>query len=51
MVTATNLGFPPIGPDRELKQAVEGDWKGELSRGALYDRAVMPQAHNTRLAW
>lgn len=29
MIT-TNLGYPRIGPDRELKRAVEGFWKGSV---------------------
>ncbi len=32
MVLATNLGFPRIGPKRELKKAVEAYWKGNLSQ-------------------
>ena len=35
MVLATNLGFPRIGPMRELKKAVEGYWKKALSQGEL----------------
>ncbi|MCC7304702.1 MAG: 5-methyltetrahydropteroyltriglutamate--homocysteine S-methyltransferase [Alphaproteobacteria bacterium] len=31
MVLATNLGFPRIGAQRELKKAVESFWKGESS--------------------
>ncbi|MGD8700780.1 MAG: 5-methyltetrahydropteroyltriglutamate--homocysteine S-methyltransferase [Gemmatimonadales bacterium] len=30
MALATNLGYPRIGPDRELKRATEAYWKGEL---------------------
>ncbi|NOX81056.1 MAG: hypothetical protein GXP57_08245, partial [Deltaproteobacteria bacterium] len=26
-----NLGFPRIGPDRELKWATEGFWQGRIS--------------------
>ena len=29
------LGFPRIGRKRELKKALEGYWKGELSEGQL----------------
>lgn len=35
MVLATNLGFPRIGLDRELKKATESYWKGKLSREEL----------------
>jgi 5-methyltetrahydropteroyltriglutamate--homocysteine methyltransferase len=35
MVLATNLGFPRIGGKRELKKAVEGYWKGNLSQEEL----------------
>ena len=30
MALATNLGFPRIGPDRELKKAVEAYWAGRV---------------------
>lgn len=35
MVLATNLGFPRIGKDRELKKAVEAYWKGESRQNDL----------------
>ena len=35
MVLATNLGFPRIGAQRELKKAVESYWKGLLSQEEL----------------
>jgi 5-methyltetrahydropteroyltriglutamate--homocysteine methyltransferase len=35
MVTTHNLGFPRIGPKRELKFALESYWKGQLSRNEL----------------
>ncbi len=31
MVISANLGFPRIGPDRELKKAVEAFWAGKIS--------------------
>jgi 5-methyltetrahydropteroyltriglutamate--homocysteine methyltransferase len=34
-VRATNLGFPRIGLQRELKKALESYWKGQSSREAL----------------
>ena len=35
MVLATNLGFPRIGTDRELKKAVESYWKGKCDKDTL----------------
>lgn len=35
MVLATNLGFPRIGADRELKKAVESYWKGNSTQTDL----------------
>jgi len=35
MATAHNLGFPRIGARRELKQAVEAYWRGELDEAGL----------------
>ncbi len=35
MVLATNLGFPRIGAKRELKFAVEGFWKGDITEAEL----------------
>jgi 5-methyltetrahydropteroyltriglutamate--homocysteine methyltransferase len=34
-LTATNLGFPRIGPARELKWALEGYWSGRLGADEL----------------
>lgn len=39
MVLATNLGFPRIGADRELKKAVEAYWKGKSSQEDLLNTA------------
>ena len=39
MVIAANLGFPRIGPKRELKKAVESFWKGESSEADLQNTA------------
>ncbi len=39
MAKATNLGFPRIGAHRELKRAVEGYWKGDLSKDELLETA------------
>jgi 5-methyltetrahydropteroyltriglutamate--homocysteine methyltransferase len=32
-------GFPRIGPNRELKFALEGHWRGEVSAGELQETA------------
>lgn len=39
MVLATNLGYPRIGPKRELKKALEAYWKDELSKDELLNTA------------
>jgi Cobalamin-independent synthase, N-terminal domain. len=39
MATASNLGYPRIGAHRELKRAVEGYWKGGLTKDELRDSA------------
>jgi 5-methyltetrahydropteroyltriglutamate--homocysteine methyltransferase len=36
-VRATNLGFPRIGVNRDLKKALENYWKGQSSREALIE--------------
>jgi 5-methyltetrahydropteroyltriglutamate--homocysteine methyltransferase len=38
-VGTANLGFPRIGPDRELKRALEGYWRGELGEKTLLETA------------
>ncbi len=40
MVIATNLGFPRIGPRRELKRALERYWSGKIAEAELLDRAA-----------
>ncbi len=40
MATAANLGYPRMGPDRELKRALEGHWRGEVSADALLRTAA-----------
>jgi 5-methyltetrahydropteroyltriglutamate--homocysteine methyltransferase len=40
MVMPSNLGFPRIGPRRELKRALEGFWAGKLSENELRDQAA-----------
>ena len=39
MVISANLGFPRIGPKRELKKAVEAFWKGDSSEKELQKTA------------
>ena len=36
MVTATNLGYPRLGPQRELKWALEKYWRGTANATALH---------------
>ena len=38
-VIVANLGFPRIGPRRELKTAVEAYWAGKIDRAALLEQA------------
>ncbi|MEX2599716.1 MAG: 5-methyltetrahydropteroyltriglutamate--homocysteine S-methyltransferase, partial [Dehalococcoidia bacterium] len=40
MAIATNLGYPRIGPDRELKRAVEAYWSGKTTAEALHESAA-----------
>ena len=47
MIT-TNLGYPRIGPRRELKRAVEGFWKGELGAAELLATARELRLANLR---
>lgn len=35
MVLAANLGFPRVGPKRDLKAAIEAFWKGEMQQNEL----------------
>ena len=44
------LGFPRFGPDRELKFALEGHWRGEIDEAALQVTARRIRAHNRGLA-
>jgi 5-methyltetrahydropteroyltriglutamate--homocysteine methyltransferase len=49
MATATNLGFPRIGAHRELKRAVEGYWKGDLTKDELRESAqALRESHWTQ---
>ncbi|MBI1650447.1 5-methyltetrahydropteroyltriglutamate--homocysteine S-methyltransferase [Hyphomicrobium sulfonivorans] len=45
-VTVTNLGFPRIGPRRELKQALESYWAGKSDEKTLLESAAALRATN-----
>lgn len=49
MVLSTTLGYPRIGPRRELKKALEKYWKGESDFAALEDAARRLRAENWRV--
>ncbi len=46
MVVATNLGYPRIGPRRELKFALESFWSGKIDDAELLGRAAALRAAN-----
>ncbi|MBM3940351.1 MAG: 5-methyltetrahydropteroyltriglutamate--homocysteine S-methyltransferase, partial [SAR202 cluster bacterium] len=48
MALATNLGFPRIGPNRELKKAVEAYWDGKLNETQLRHAAEEIRRDNWR---
>jgi 5-methyltetrahydropteroyltriglutamate--homocysteine methyltransferase len=48
-VRASNLGFPRIGPRRELKRALEGYWQGTLSAAELQQVAARLRSANWQL--
>ena len=48
MVIATNLGFPRIGANRELKWAVESFWAGKTDEAALTQTAAAIRKANWR---
>jgi len=41
---STVLGYPRIGPNRELKRAVEAYWAGRIDAAALHEQAVALRA-------
>ncbi|MFJ6072741.1 5-methyltetrahydropteroyltriglutamate--homocysteine S-methyltransferase [Streptomyces sp. NPDC093065] len=45
---ATVYGYPRQGPDRELKKAIEGYWKGRVTADALRTTAAELRAANWR---
>lgn len=49
MVLSTTLGYPRIGPKRELKKALESYWKGESSLSDLEAEAKSLRADNWKL--
>ena len=49
MAIATNLGFPRIGPKRELKKAVEGFWAGRAREGEMLETAR--RKADARIRW
>ena len=46
MVTATNLGFPRIGADRQLKRALEAYWAGRIEQQDLQEAASQIRRDN-----
>ncbi len=48
-VLATNLGFPRIGLNRELKKALEGYWKGQTTREQLLATGAELRARHWKL--
>lgn len=50
MVRTALLGFPRIGPDRELKRALESYWRGETDAAELERVAATIRAGHLRLA-
>ncbi|WP_016905608.1 5-methyltetrahydropteroyltriglutamate--homocysteine S-methyltransferase [Streptomyces xiaopingdaonensis] len=45
---ATVYGYPRQGPDRELKKAIEGYWKGRITADVLRQTAADLRRHNWR---
>ena len=46
MTCAHILGFPRIGPDREMKKAVEAYWNGAIDRAELAHRGFELRCHH-----
>jgi 5-methyltetrahydropteroyltriglutamate--homocysteine methyltransferase len=46
MVLATNLGYPRIGPYRELKKFVEAFWAGKLTAKELQEECGILRRKN-----
>ena len=49
MVLTSNLGYPRIGPKRELKFALENYWSGQSDIGSLLSVSESIQINNWRL--
>lgn len=49
MVVASNLGFPRIGANRELKKAVESFWKGGITEQQLQAEAKSLRARHWQM--
>ena len=49
MTCLHTLGFPRIGPKRELKQALEGYWNGTFSAEQLQTQAASLRAQNWKI--
>ncbi len=49
MVLATTLGYPRIGPKRELKKALEKYWSGAISEADLDEASRTIRQDNWRL--
>jgi 5-methyltetrahydropteroyltriglutamate--homocysteine methyltransferase len=49
MVQSTILGFPRLGPDRELKTALEAFWKGERTEAALLETGASLRALHRKM--
>ena len=49
MISTAVLGYPRIGPNRELKKALERFWSGELDEKALRDAAAKIRAAHWKL--
>ena len=41
MTTFHTLGFPRVGPQRELKWALESYWRGEIDQATLISRCLL----------
>jgi len=48
-VTTHNLGLPRIGPNRELKKALEAYWRGDMDGASLDQTCAQLKQHNWRL--
>ncbi|MGR9044086.1 MAG: 5-methyltetrahydropteroyltriglutamate--homocysteine S-methyltransferase [Gammaproteobacteria bacterium] len=46
MIKIHNLGFPRLGPDRELKFALERYWRGEIDQNGLAEVAAQIRKDN-----